>query len=1055
MGLSLWSKWTRGLCVLAMVVGACVLGSSAASASGNANFVGSWVVNVGENFTILTQDAGGGCTGVGVYTMVSCQVTGSEYTFTLVTGSYSSTNTGTISGNNLSGSFTDTNGTTEAYTATRQSTGPTITDLSVRVGPVDGGTKVVVTGSGFGQAGDADKVVFVPKDGGAPIPAVDPVVVSDTEIDLTTPNVRSAMPTSTFVFTNIQVTDINGNASPIADAGQFNFPITIVQLGDSIASGEGTLYGYTYNAGTGLWNGGDPNATWAGSYQRCHDSPLAYGQLVATQLQANFVQLACTGATFDNGITAAETDSGGIYRPTQFGQAEYNDAEPDVVLATFGADDVQFVDIVKACIKSDAAAEGNAIGSGTPQDLSALECTATNPGPTVQKDFFAELPILVKNYADLAAEIELKGSQASPKRIPKIVFTDYMNPFPPSGGCSDTWPLANAQMTYMNTLMNDLDDAITSAVTTLAASDKNVGFADIRHAIDGHNWCSSDPWDYGLSVLFQGGYVTSALNTSPKSQAPFHPTPQGQAAIAGIVAPVVNTLIAEQPTDALTTVTAPSDPNASPDGVTDADGDTTTVDGTGYDDDEDVDADMWSTPVSLGTFKADSHGNLHATVTIPANAPAGSHRIIFTGEKSGYATTLPLLIPAAASAPVIDSATPPVSVAPGTTYEASFGATGDPTPTFELAAGAPSWLNIATPFSGLVTGTPPTGTTSFTYSVVASSGSTTVTAGPFTVEVAAASTGGSGTGGTGTSGTGHSTGVTVTAPSPVPTATRVSGSDRIGTAIAASVAGFPAAGSAKAVVLASSNGFADALAGTPLAAAKDGPLLLTDSILDPATLAEITRVLPKGGAVYVLGGTSSVPASVATALTIAGFAVVRYGGTDRFDTARIIASQGLDDPTTLLLANGLNFPDGLSAGPAAASVKGAILLTDGSTLDAGTTAYLAAHATAKVYAVGGSAAAADLRATPLVGTDRYATAALVATTFFPTATVVGLSTGESFPDALAGGASVAEQGGPMLLTPTSTLAAAVSTYLAADPEVTSVLVFGGPSAVSAGDIGQL
>jgi hypothetical protein len=32
-----------------------------------------------------------------------------------------------------------------------------------------------------------------------------------------------------------------------------------VQLGDSIASGEGTLYGYTYDTKTKSWTGGDVN----------------------------------------------------------------------------------------------------------------------------------------------------------------------------------------------------------------------------------------------------------------------------------------------------------------------------------------------------------------------------------------------------------------------------------------------------------------------------------------------------------------------------------------------------------------------------------------------------------------------------------------------------------------------------------------------------------------------------------------------------------------------------------------------------------------------------
>ncbi len=57
-----------------------------------------------------------------------------------------------------------------------------------------------------------------------------------------------------------------------------------------------------------------------------------------------------------------------------------------------------------------------------------------------------------------------------------------------------------------------------------------------------------------------------------------------------------------------------------------------------------------------------------------------------------------------------------------------------------LAAGAPGWLSIAAihcggPDCGVVDGTPPLGTTSFSYSVVATNSLSSTVAGPFTVSV--------------------------------------------------------------------------------------------------------------------------------------------------------------------------------------------------------------------------------------------------------------------------------------------------------------------------------
>src|ERR1700733_8592652 len=60
-------------------------------------------------------------------------------------------------------------------------------------------------------------------------------------------------------------------------------PRSIVQLGDSVASGEGTLYGYTYDTNTQRWTGGNIDAVWPGPYPLCHDSPDAYGHVLATQ----------------------------------------------------------------------------------------------------------------------------------------------------------------------------------------------------------------------------------------------------------------------------------------------------------------------------------------------------------------------------------------------------------------------------------------------------------------------------------------------------------------------------------------------------------------------------------------------------------------------------------------------------------------------------------------------------------------------------------------------------------------------------------------------------
>jgi hypothetical protein len=275
---------------------------------------------------------------------------------------------------------------------------------------------------------------------------------------------------------------------------------------------------------------------------------------------------------------------------------------------------------------------------------------------------------------------------------------------------------------------------------------------------------------------------------------------------------------------------------------------------------------------------------------------------------------------------------------------------------------------------------------------------------------------------------------------------RVAGADRVATAAAVSQAAY-ADGSARSAVLARADGYADALAGAPLAAAKGGPLLLTGSGgLAAAAATELTRAVAPGGTVYLLGGPGALSGAVADRVGALGFTVVRVAGSDRYATAVAIAS-ALDPSGPILLTTGLGFADALAAGAAAAHVHGAVLLTAGDKPAAATAAFLAGHPGAKRYAVGGPSARAYPTATAVVGADRYATAVTAARTFFPDATAAGLASGTSFADALAAGPLLGGGGVPLLLTG-GTLAPAASAYLRATAPAT-VHLFGGPAALPA------
>ena len=312
-----------------------------------------------------------------------------------------------------------------------------------------------------------------------------------------------------------------------------------MQLGDLVAAGEGTLYGYQYEHGK--WTGGNLNVKWDPPYDGCHDSKYASVDLIAQHFSPKpaVAQFACTGASFASGIVAPEVSDGTTLRPAEFGNwgtdqglnAAYDAAKPDLVLISLGANDVQFVHIVEACILNSYAHALN---------LADLECTQANPGPTIQTDLFDFLPTLEQNDVTLVGWIQARA-QAHHVPSPKIVFTTYPDPFPPNGGltgCTDVNLLYPQQIEYLSSLVVQLDGLIVSTVQSMRNPD--VAVADTVNAYtpgtSDHRWCSSNPWVYGLSIY-------SVLSPSSfESQAPFHPTPAGQASIAKLVIPVVGQL---------------------------------------------------------------------------------------------------------------------------------------------------------------------------------------------------------------------------------------------------------------------------------------------------------------------------------------------------------------------------------------------------------------------------------------------------------------------------------------------------------------------------------
>lgn len=290
---------------------------------------------------------------------------------------------------------------------------------------------------------------------------------------------------------------------------------------------------------------------------------------------------------------------------------------------------------------------------------------------------------------------------------------------------------------------------------------------------------------------------------------------------------------------------------------------------------------------------------------------------------------------------------------------------------------------------------------------------------------------------------------------------RMAGVDRIGTAVAASQDIFRTGGTVEALVLSRADSFADALAGTPMAAAVMGPLLLTPTDqLDSRTEQEIKRVLGSDGKVYLLGGTAALSDNVASALQASGYTVTRLAGVNRYDTAVHIADEianVIGGLTTVLLANGNDFHDGLIAGAAAqvaanqpgTAGAGAVLLTNAESMPPETISWLDAHGGVSRYAVGAVASKAAPTAVPIVGTDFADTSRKVAQQFYASPASVAFASSANFPDALSGGAHAAAFDSPLLFTDPSALPGTINDYLVGlKSQLVIGFVYGGTAAVS-------
>lgn len=300
------------------------------------------------------------------------------------------------------------------------------------------------------------------------------------------------------------------------------------------------------------------------------------------------------------------------------------------------------------------------------------------------------------------------------------------------------------------------------------------------------------------------------------------------------------------------------------------------------------------------------------------------------------------------------------------------------------------------------------------------------------------------------------------------------GDNRYETAANAAYEAFPLG--ADTVVISTGENWPDALGGSALAGAYDGPMLLVSKNSLPTAVANCIDDLGATKAI-IIGGSGSVTTLTATQIAshVGGMGhVSRIAGGNRYETANLVAAAtvsrlGSAYDGTAFMATGGSFPDALGASPLAASANWPIFLANPVTgLESATQAQMLALGVDHVLVLGGTssvkpAVETSLNATfgdpnvdRLDGANRYETAAVIAE--YGVDNVFGLgwnnvafATGTGFPDALAGGVLQGSSGSVMLLTGATTLDASVATLLDDNKgTIAEVRFLGGTNSVSPG-----
>ena len=224
---------------------------------------------------------------------------------------------------------------------------------------------------------------------------------------------------------------------------------------------------------------GNPRPPDATALDRaCGRSSESYAADLAMVNNWTVLNLACSGATVQNGLLGAQVLGNGQVVPPQLAEAA-RATHAKVIIVSVGADDVQWSIMTKLCVAS----------------------TVCND--KVSAAFFTkQIGDFTRSYYELLGDLSaLPGS-------PAVLINQYYSPFGADLSCLAKYGITAAKKKVLLSRLGQLN-------TVLAQGAQTFGFGVTGPQFTGHELCTADPYVQG-----------------PDDPAPLHPTAAGELAIA-------------------------------------------------------------------------------------------------------------------------------------------------------------------------------------------------------------------------------------------------------------------------------------------------------------------------------------------------------------------------------------------------------------------------------------------------------------------------------------------------------------------------------------------